>query len=143
VVHGDTERRNFLFDRSTQRFMLVDFERSRLYSDRRPCDLGSPCRKTYRDRKSSRKLCMYCREICTAGEALSYESPNTSPTAGMTSENLLAAQHQTHDEHSPDRCQGIVAETQKRGKTAPTRGGETHRAKTHRMNLRTHRLASS
>jgi hypothetical protein len=143
VVHGDTERRNFLYDWSIQRFMLVDFERSRLYSDRPPCDPGSLCRKTYRDRKGSRKLCMYCREKWTAGEALSYESPAASLDAGMTSDHLLAAQHQTYDEPSPDRCQGSISKTQKRGKTTPTRGGGSHSATTHQMNLRSHRLASS
>ncbi|THV85431.1 hypothetical protein D6D29_02361 [Aureobasidium pullulans] len=38
VVHGDAERRNMLFDRESQRLMIVDFERSRLYHNRPPCD---------------------------------------------------------------------------------------------------------
>jgi hypothetical protein len=88
--------------------MLVDFERSRLCGGRPPCDLASPCRKTYRVEKGKRKVCMYCREMWIAGAALAYESPHTSPIAGMTSGVTRATQHQTNDEPSAGKCEGSV-----------------------------------
>lgn len=70
VVHGNAERHSLVLDKVAQRIIVVDFERSRIYTDRPPCDTASSCKKTYRDQKGRRKLCMYCRELWIAGESL-------------------------------------------------------------------------
>ncbi|KAL2028541.1 hypothetical protein VTO58DRAFT_109571 [Aureobasidium pullulans] len=79
VVHGDAERRNMIFDRGSQRLMMVDFERSRLYDNRPPCDSTKSCQKQRRDRKGRRNPCMYCRELRVAREALLVGSPYSTP----------------------------------------------------------------
>lgn len=79
VVHGDAERRNMIFDRESQRLMIVDFERSRLYDNRPPCDPTKTCRKQRRDKKGRRTPCMYCRELRVAKEALLVGSPYSTP----------------------------------------------------------------
>ncbi|TIA23222.1 hypothetical protein D6C81_03044 [Aureobasidium pullulans] len=90
VVHGDAERRNMIFDRGSQRLMMVDFERSRLYDNRPPCDSTKSCQKQRRDKKGRRKPCMYCRELRVAKEALLVGSPystsdNTREATAITS----------------------------------------------------------
>jgi len=79
VVHGDAERRNMIFDRGSQRLMMVDFERSRLYDNRPPCDSTKSCQKQRRDKKGRRKPCMYCRELRVAREAVLVGSPYSTP----------------------------------------------------------------
>uniref|UniRef100_A0A2D3V9S7 Protein kinase domain-containing protein n=1 Tax=Ramularia collo-cygni TaxID=112498 RepID=A0A2D3V9S7_9PEZI len=79
VVHGDPERRNILYDQISGRVMLVDFERSRMYSNRPPCDSTKPCQKSRKDGRGRRKLCTYCRDIWVAEDALLVGSPNSSP----------------------------------------------------------------
>ncbi|KAK0543241.1 hypothetical protein OC845_006220 [Tilletia horrida] len=70
VVHGDPELKNVLLDPLTDRLVLVDFERSRLYMNRPACENPSRCRKTRKDRKGRRKNCMYCRELAIARHSL-------------------------------------------------------------------------
>lgn len=79
VVHGDAERRNMIFDRESQRLMIVDFERSRLYENRPPCVSTKTCQKQRRNKKGGRKPCMYCRELRVAKEALLVGSPYSTP----------------------------------------------------------------
>lgn len=137
VVHGDTERRNFLFDQSAQRFILVDFERSRLYSGRSPCNPDEPCRKTYRDKKGRRKLCMYCREMWAAGEALSYESPGPSPGSSSKASTSAMPEYQAQDGSvlRRDCTQRLGARTRHRTSQARDTTGEV--VKMHSMKLRT------
>jgi hypothetical protein len=63
VIHGDLEMRNVVVDPDSDRVILIDFERSRLYERRPPCDDSRHCRKTYHDKKGRRRKCMYCREF--------------------------------------------------------------------------------
>ncbi|KEQ68360.1 hypothetical protein M436DRAFT_68223 [Aureobasidium namibiae CBS 147.97] len=81
VVHGDTVRRNYLYDANAQRFMLVDFELSRLYNNRPPCNTGLSCQKTRRDNKGRQKPCMYCGEKLKAVEELHFRFPSTKDAA--------------------------------------------------------------
>jgi len=142
VVHGDTVRRNFMFDESTQRFMLIDFERSRLYSGRPPCDPARPCRKRCRDKNGRLRLCMYCREISIAGENLSYESPRISPVIDAMPETRGSTQHQSHIRSSPNSHPAPIPRARKRGKPPSTQDEADCGVKTHSMALRRHELGN-
>ncbi|XMA11936.1 hypothetical protein WAI453_004727 [Rhynchosporium graminicola] len=79
VVRGDPERRNIVFDETSNRIKLVDFERSRIHDDRPPCDPEVSCQNEYKDNKGRKKLCTYCRDSWIAEEALLVGSPSSSP----------------------------------------------------------------
>ncbi|KJX95324.1 serine/threonine protein kinase domain protein [Zymoseptoria brevis] len=101
VIHGDPERRNIILDETSGRVMIIDFERSRIYSDRPPCDPTGPCQKKHKDKKGRQKPCTYCRDLWVASEALLVGSPPSSTEPEPATMEQPTAQDEAIDPISP------------------------------------------
>jgi hypothetical protein len=137
VIHGDPERRNMVLDEDSGRLMMVDFERSRMYSGRLPCDPTKTCQKRYRDKKSRQRPCSYCRELRVAEDDLFLGS--SSPTPEPTVKNISPARTKFACRKSLGQAEGHARINAITKIDSHREGGRERSGWSHRMTTRSYR----